>query len=734
MKTNNRNPRIGLTITYLILALAVLDAVGFVRYHQHINHWLIDAFQYDYFNSSFRRSMGKGSGEVPTDTLKIDMTPLEFMRLSSEWNAHYNNKQRIDNQPWLEGKESYKSRIKWASGVGSKWLRAKVSMMGMNRDHHPSLDRLSLKVKLKGERRLWGKKSFRLLLPETRGYFLDDLANRVYHNLFNGIQIRYKPVAVKFRKNPPISMLWEEKLDKFLIESNNRRESYLFETGYRGPLKSIPGIEELNISHTVNSGMSDTFRNANFEKSILNKFQIGGNELFQLIDADKYIGALAIGVVFGSWHHLIDINQHWYYNPVNHTLEPTIREVGMYTPLYEQSDINDLNSREVLKPVLPNPDHFSSQYVEWLLSTDSIFEQKLKTQIIHITRSVSKLIQEYEEPHLELEARQLKEYRSLYSRLNHRIQYFKKLNSITQKREIGHTNIHWEGNKTIQDELIIASDQTLSIAAGSRVVFSGKGCLKINGKIEVHGSESNPVVFKSSKGSEGAIFIESQDSQRFEYTKFENLKNWKRGFWETPASINVHRTTHVDFIRCIFDLNRSGDDYVNIFDCPSFLFKGCTFKNIKSDALDSDFSNGLVEGCTFVDVGNDGIDGSGSRIEIKNCHFVRIGDKAISAGERSRFKAESCQINEAAIGLVSKDESTLECEDITTRKLDLHIAVFQKKPEFGPSDFSSDRSLTGLNYLIEKGSNIGVKGGRVDYSKNVREKLYGADYGKATVK
>jgi hypothetical protein len=133
-------------------------------------------------------------------------------------------------------------------------------------------------------------------------------------------------------------------------------------------------------------------------------------------------------------------------------------------------------------------------------------------------------------------------------------------------------------------------------------------------------------------------------------------------------------------------------------------------------------------------VGNDGIDGSGSNISINFCEFNRIGDKAISAGERSNFKVDNCRIEKAAIGLVSKDQSQLYSNQTQYGEVDLDIAVFQKKPEYGPSSFSSKQKISGFNYLIEHKSNIQSEDEKLRFSEDVRNKLYGADYGRATIK
>lgn len=719
----------------LALGMFALETLGYIIYHQHLFTWVKQTFEYDYFNSSIRRdAIGGKYGTPPLDTLRVDMEAEAFVALSDEWNSNFKNKQRIDQRPWLESKNNYRGRVKLISQKGEKWHRVKIGMMGMNRDHHPSLDRFSMKVKLKGDHRLFGKKSFRLLLPETRGYFIDDFANRLFSELYSGMRIQYKPIVVVFRKNKAVHMLLEEKLDKFFIESNQRRESYLFETGFMGPLRQIPGLEEMDISFELNSSFKDSLKNARFESLVLSGFQQNPELIFKMIDSKKFIGAMAIGTVFGSWHHLIDINLHWYYNPVNHQLEPTVREVGMYTNLNQKLPFEKMSIDEIIEVLFPNKEgFFGYEYTKWLKVHDPEFESHLMFEINRIAVKTEQTLTDYSIPMLLLSKPQKKEYDEFLQRLQKRVEFYS-LGKFVIPKEKEKDIVVWDGHIEIKNKVVIPENQTLILKPGTRIQFSNSGKILINGRLIADGNKQQPIVLSSLDKKSGSLFIESSDSQRLTYVQFKYLRNWSEGFWETPSSITIHRTPHVEFFNCSFLDNQKGDDFVNIFDCPSFNFAHCTFRKTLSDALDSDFSDGRVTACRFLDVGNDGIDGSGSNIRIKNCEFNLIGDKAISAGERSNFKVDECRIDKAAIGLVSKDQSQLYSRQTQYGEVDLDIAVFQKKPEYGPSSFSSKHKISGFNYLIERKSKIQSEDEKLRFSEDVRNKLYGADYGRATIK
>ena len=55
---------------------------------------------------------------------------------------------------------------------------------------------------------------------------------------------------------------------------------------------------------------------------------------------------------------------------------------------------------------------------------------------------------------------------------------------------------------------------------------------------------------------------------------------------------------------------------------------------INYDAVDLDFSDGIIDGISIINSGNDALDFSGSEVVAKNVSINQVGDKGISAGER----------------------------------------------------------------------------------------------------
>ena len=72
--------------------------------------------------------------------------------------------------------------------------------------------------------------------------------------------------------------------------------------------------------------------------------------------------------------------------------------------------------------------------------------------------------------------------------------------------------------------------------------------------------------------------------------------------------------------------NIYSEDALNIIR-SEFEIKNTVFKNVRSDAFDSDFSEGSVLNSKFYNIGNDAIDVSGSLVKLISVSVDNSGDK-----------------------------------------------------------------------------------------------------------
>ena len=148
----------------------------------------------------------------------------------------------------------------------------------------------------------------------------------------------------------------------------------------------------------------------------------------------------------------------------------------------------------------------------------------------------------------------------------------------------------------------------------------------------------------------------------------------------------------------------AADDAFNSkYGSPSI--SSCTFSN-NLDAIDVDMGGGRIENCVFVNNRDDCIDLSSAWTLILGNRIHSFGDKGISVGEKSHPTIFNNLITDATMGIAVKDLSTALILNNTIATNATAIALYEKKPSFGPATASLIN-----NHLIENLMTIDTKNG-----------------------
>jgi hypothetical protein len=199
------------------------------------------------------------------------------------------------------------------------------------------------------------------------------------------------------------------------------------------------------------------------------------------------------------------------------------------------------------------------------------------------------------------------------------------------------------------------------------------------------------------------------------------------------ASVSIYDSL-VSFNDCTFE-NNQAEDFLNVIQ-TEYSLTNSKFSFVKSDALDSDFSNGVLRNISFYDIGNDALDFSGSSSRMSYMDMAKIGDKAISAGERSDLIGDHINIFDAEIGITSKDQSVVELNEVKIEKSTLGFAIFKKKEEYGAAKAlisKLEMNEVEVDYLVETDSTLILGSQEIKQKQqNVSDLLYGVVYGKSS--
>ena len=294
-----------------------------------------------------------------------------------------------------------------------------------------------------------------------------------------------------------------------------------------------------------------------------------------------------------------------------------------------------------------------------------------------------------------------------------------------------------KGEWTLDRDLVIPAGRRLEVEAGAQIDMVNNAKVICYSPVYFMGTEQDTILVHSSdRTAQGWIIIRADERSSLEHTTFDHLNCSREKGWGVSGAV-VFYESPVDFNYVAFIGNQIGDDFLNVVRA-NFMMENSLFKDINADAFDCDFCTGTVANSSFIDVGNDGIDVSGTEIQVSHVFMNRIGDKGLSAGEGSNMTAQYVEIINSEIALTSKDRSRLVVSDSKVTNCRIGVTTFEKKPEFGPAFAKVNRvTIEGaeLPYLIE--ANSGFVLDDVDFPPNyedVKKILYGAEYGKASVR
>jgi inorganic pyrophosphatase len=105
-------------------------------------------------------------------------------------------------------------------------------------------------------------------------------------------------------------------------------------------------------------------------------------------------------------------------------------------------------------------------------------------------------------------------------------------------------------------------------------------------------------------------------------------------------------------------------------------------ENSFSDALDVDFSNLDFKNIKIINALNDCVDFSAGRYNLGNLNLSKCGDKGLSIGEKSSVFLKRLLVNNANLGVATKDGSYLDLKFANMSNLKICVSAYNKKQEF----------------------------------------------------
>ena len=290
------------------------------------------------------------------------------------------------------------------------------------------------------------------------------------------------------------------------------------------------------------------------------------------------------------------------------------------------------------------------------------------------------------------------------------------------------------GEWEVSGKIVIPKGYSLSIYAGTKILFGNTGSILVFGPTKFIGSLSDPITLAPSGTSWEGIAVFEADEESV----------WKNVIIQKTTGINyqyLQLNGGVSFYKSDVDISNSrfekslGEDALNIIH-SNFTLQDVSIVDSKYDGFDGDFVKGSIVDGSYHNIGSnklggDALDFSGSRVTVEGVIIKSVEDKAISVGERSIVTIGNSFISNVAIGVASKDASSVVADNLSIDKAGLAaFMAYTKKPEYGHSKLIAQNieiDNTEIEGRVQSGSYLEINGEIIIPDLVDIDVMYGSD-------
>ena len=306
----------------------------------------------------------------------------------------------LDNPREVKGNILYKGDL----------YKAEIRLKGDLGDHWQSKHRMSLRVKLKGGRTIFGMNSFSIHKPRARQHPYD----QAFQNLIvksGGLATNFKFAEVKLNDENWGIMHVEEQLSKEYLEKMRRKESLIFRFSDDLRWKNYNKSTENKYTHYLLSdsslfssvyGSTKYFRNPHYRAiyTYILEERLNSNHV-HLYNKTEHLKLFFMSLAWNNFHTLSDHNSKYYFNPYTLRLEPISSDQGILSSVNEKnfeilSDYNfPLNYKVIFDNLDPADDLVEIRDTSFKILENAELELNLFTKIFPLDayKSAKKLNQ-----------------------------------------------------------------------------------------------------------------------------------------------------------------------------------------------------------------------------------------------------------------------------------------------------------------------------------------------------
>ena len=282
-------------------------------------------------------------------------------------------------------------------------------------------------------------------------------------------------------------------------------------------------------------------------------------------------------------------------------------------------------------------------------------------------------------------------------------------------------------NCEVNKDLIVPEGYSVTAKPGCKINLTNSAKIISYSPILFFGTSDNPITITSSDSTgQGIVVFNTDRVSEFSYVNFKSLSNVSNAGWLLDGAITFYESP-LNINNCNFSDNLRSANYLNILR-TNFNILNSTFENTNADAFCSEFSTGAIENVTFNQIGKDAISSIGSKLHIEEVKILNLKGNGINGAQNSQLICENITIKGGKISILSKDNTSIEINQITINSSELAYCAFQDKSGYGPAAITLENSTTHnvqKDFLIEVGSSLTLNGATINMkSEKVKEILY----------
>jgi hypothetical protein len=242
----------------------------------------------------------------------------------------------------------------------------------------------------------------------------------------------------------------------------------------------------------------------------------------------------------------------------------------------------------------------------------------------------------------------------------------------------------WQGDMEISENTLI--EAPTRIVAGTNIRIAADASLIFLNRLEVDGTLRHPVRIGPAGGQPwGGLALKGIGTagSRIRNLRLQGGSGGGVGQVRYTGMLSIHDTRDIEIDGLTMLNNVKFDDLIHVVYSNEIALSNLQLDGAVSDALDIDISNVVVENARITRSGGDAIDLMDSTVNLINVAINGANDKGISVGEASDAVAFNLRIENAAIGIESKDKASIQIYNADFVNNRVHLNAYTKNWRYG---------------------------------------------------